>query len=140
MAENAILKCDALCSRYNNLFYCPKHTWFNLDAVIVVIVIVCALLDVVGERGVAGLQSTLGFPLACLNAVLLHSRRPVDAVQLKIETAGIAYRFTHRVTTPKRRHRCFTIAAREANAPRSRLKKYKIVITCCHLSPGGNYF
>jgi len=79
------------------ILYYLGHTWFDLDAIIVVIVIICALLNVIGrERRVAGPHSTtLGFSLARLNAVLLHSRRPVDAMQLVIETTGVAYRFTH---------------------------------------------
>jgi len=104
------------------------HTWLEFDAVVIIIIVVRTLGNVAGERRVAGLHSTLWFPLACLNAVLFHSRWPVNAMQLEIKTAGIADWLAHRIATPKRRHRCFAIAAREANAPRSRLRKHKIVI------------
>lgn len=74
-------------------------SWFKLNA-IVIVVIVRALRDTARERRIAAFHSTLRLPLARLNAVFLHSRWPVDAVQLVIKTAGIAHRFTVCVTTP----------------------------------------
>ena len=76
------------------------YTWFKLDAIIIVIIIVCALRDIARKRRIAAFHSTLRLPFARLNAVFLHSRRPVDAMQLEVKTAGIAHRFTLCVTTP----------------------------------------
>lgn len=98
-------------------------TWLELDVVIVVIVVVCALRNVASERRVAGFHPTLRLPLSRLNAIFLHSRRPVYAVQFEVKTAGVTHRFAVCVATPQRCHRCFAVAARETNAPRSRLKK-----------------
>jgi hypothetical protein len=104
------------------------HTWLEFDAVVIIIIVVRTLGNVAGERRVAGLHSTLWFPFARLNAILFHSRWPVNAMQLEIKTARIADWLAHRIATPKRRHRRLAIAARETNAPRSRLRKHKIVI------------
>ena len=44
----------------------------------------------------------LGFPLSGLDAVLPHRHRPVDPVQLEVETAGIADRLPVVVPPPER--------------------------------------
>lgn len=53
------------------------------------------------DRCVGGFHATFRFPLSRLNAVLLHGVRPVDAVQLKVETARVANRLAQSVATPQ---------------------------------------
>ena len=48
---------------------------------------------------------------AHLNAVLLHGKGTVNAVQLVVQTAGVAHRLTHRVTSPQRRRVGMTVGA-----------------------------
>jgi len=80
--------------------YIYIYTWFKFNAIVIVVIIVRALRDIGRERRIAAFHSSLRLPLARLNAVFLHSRWPVDAMQLEIKAAGVAHRFTLCVTTP----------------------------------------
>lgn len=76
------------------------YTWFKLNVIVIVVIIVRALRDIARERRIGAFHSTFRLPLARLNAVFLHGRRPVDTMQLVIKTASVAHRFAVRVATP----------------------------------------
>lgn len=53
-----------------------------------------------------------------LNVVLLHGQRSVDVVQLVVQTAGIAHRFSDLVASPERSVHGVTVGTLQSDASR----------------------
>lgn len=70
-----------------------------------------------------------------LNAVLLHGQGTVDAVQLEVQTAGIAHRLTHRVASPQRRRIGMTVGAGQTHSSRRGLQLLAIHLLVLQQSP-----
>lgn len=64
----------------------------------------------------------LRLPLPGLNAILAHGQRPIDAVQFVIKTASVAHGLAVVVASPEGGVPSATVAAAEAEPPRSRLQ------------------
>lgn len=71
-----------------------------------------------------------------LNRILLHSQGAVDAVQLVVQTAGVAHSLAVCVAPPQRRHRRVAVSARHAWPLRAHLlahmELYAIIV---HILP-----
>lgn len=63
-----------------------------------------------------------GLSFSRLNAVFSHGQRPVDPVQLVVESACVAHRFTFVVSAPQRRGSGATICATQSQPSRRGLE------------------
>lgn len=60
----------------------------------------------------------LWLPLASLDGILFHRYRPIDRVQLEIQTTSITDRLTGRVATPQRGSARLAVGAVQSGALR----------------------